>query len=241
MKSLTVRVVPIMMFVVCFVCAFLPESTAQDFYKFTNFEKYYQANSEVEPPTSNEQRVVFMGNSITEAWPIVSPQFFENNQAYIGRGISGQTSYQMLFRFRREVLNLQPKVVVILAGTNDIAQNTGYTPIEIIAENVMTMAELAQFHGIKVIICSVLPAVDFPWRRGIKPAEKILALNHLLKEYAAKNGLQYVNYHSALKDEHNGLKVPQFTTANDLVHPNAAGYKIMEGLIQPAIRQALKE
>ncbi len=215
------------------------QTSAQDFYKHTNFEKYYAANSKLRAPDADEQRVVFMGNSITEAWPVLSPAFFENNKGYIGRGISGQTSYQMLFRFRREVLNLQPKVVVILAGTNDIAQNTGYTPLDIIAENVMTMAELAQFHGIEVIICSVIPAIDFPWRRGIRPAEKILELNNHLKQYAAQNDLIYVDYHSALKDEQNGLQVPKYTTENDLVHPNADGYKVMERLIQPAIKKAL--
>jgi len=212
---------------------------AQDFYKSTNFEKYYTANSKIKAPASDEQRVVFMGNSITEAWPVLSPDFFKNNKNYIGRGISGQTSYQMLFRFRREVLNLKPKVVVILAGTNDVAQNTGYTPNDIVAENVMTMAELAQFHGIKVIICSVIPAIDFPWRRGLRPADKILELNDLLKKYASENDLLYVDYHVALKDEQNGLRVPEFTSENDLVHPNADGYKVMERLIQPAIRKVL--
>lgn len=223
-----------------FVLSFTSQSIAQDFYKYTNFEKYYVANSEVKAPTAEENRVVFMGNSITEAWPVLSPEFFEEND-YIGRGISGQTSYQMLFRFRREVLNLKPKVVVILAGTNDIAQNTGYTPLDIIAENVMTMAELAQFHNIKVIICSVLPAIDFPWRRGIQPAEKIIELNGLLKDYATKNGIPYVDYHTAMKDEQNGLQVPKYTTANDLVHPNAEGFKVMESLVQPAIKAALKK
>lgn len=212
---------------------------AQDFYKYTNFEKYYAANTKIAAPAADENRVVFMGNSITEAWPVLSPKFFEQNKGYIGRGISGQTSYQMLFRFRREVLNLKPKVVVILAGTNDIAQNTGYTPLEIVAENVMTMAELAQFHGIEVIICSVVPAIDFPWRRGLQPVNKILELNTLLKKYAEDNDLLYVDYHAALKDEHNGLQVPNYTNENDLVHPNAAGYKVMERLIQPAIRKAL--
>ena len=215
------------------------QSHAQDFYKYTNFEKYYSENSKIKAPKSDEKRVVFMGNSITEAWPIVSPQFFKDNKGYIGRGISGQTSYQMLMRYRREVLNLQPKVVVLLAGTNDIAQNTGYTPLDIIAENVMMMAELARYHQIEVIICSVLPAIDFPWRRGIKPANKIVELNRLLKNYATKNGIPYVDYHSALKDENNGLKVPNFTKSTDLVHPNEQGYKIMEKLIQPAIQKAL--
>lgn len=228
----------IFFFTTLFLFFFAYQSTAQDFYKSTNFEKYYAANDSVKAFTTEENSVVFMGNSITEAWPILSPDFFKDHQ-YIGRGISGQTSYQMLFRFRREVIDLQPKVVVLLAGTNDIAQNTGYTPIDIIAENVMTMVELAQYHNIEVIICSVLPAIDFPWRRGLQPAEKIVALNNLLQDYATENGITYVDYHAAMKDKHNGLKVPEFTTANDLVHPNKEGYKVMEELIQPAIKRAL--
>lgn len=214
---------------------------AQEFYKHTNFEKYASQNSKTDAPKQGENRVVFMGNSITEAWPKLSPQFFAENPGYIGRGISGQTSYQMLLRFRREVLNLHPKVVVLLAGTNDIAQNTGYTPIDIITENVMTMAELARYHGIEVIICSVLPAIDFPWRSGLNPADKIIELNKQLENYARQNDIRYVDYHTALKDEQNGLKVPEFTAANDLVHPNGNGYEVMESLIQPAILEALSK
>lgn len=217
------------------------QSNAQDwrnFYENTNFEKYKADNEKIGLPENGTSRVVFMGNSITEAWPVLSPQFFENS-TYVGRGISGQTTPQMVLRFRKDVINLQPKVVVILAGVNDIAENTGFTPIEMIAENIMTMADLARFHNIEVIICSVLPAIDFPWKRGLEPVNKIIELNNILKEYAVKHDLTYVDYHSAMKDENNGLKVPEFTTANDLVHPNADGYKVMEKLIQPAIEQAL--
>ena len=147
----------IFFFTTLFLFFFAYQSTAQDFYKSTNFEKYYAANDSVKAFTTEENSVVFMGNSITEAWPILSPDFFKDHQ-YIGRGISGQTSYQMLFRFRREVIDLQPKVVVLLAGTNDIAQNTGYTPIDIIAENVMTMVELAQYHNIEEFYAGVKEA-----------------------------------------------------------------------------------
>lgn len=217
-------------------------SHAQDLrnlYEFTNFEKYKESNTKYETPSSDEPRVVFMGNSITEAWVQVRPDFF-NNSNFIGRGISGQTTPQMLLRFRKDVINLKPKVVVILAGINDIAQNTGYTPIDIIADNIMTMADIAKSHDIKVIICSVTPAIDFPWSPGLQPADKIIQLNKILEEYASQNDIQYVDYHSALKDENNGLRVPEFTSSGDLVHPNEAGYVVMEKLVKPAIDKALE-
>ena len=208
------------------------------FYETTNIDKYRPENVKLGPPAAGENRVVFMGNSITESWPVVRPDFFKSSN-YIGRGISGQTTPQMLLRFRTDVISLQPKIVVILAGVNDIAQNTGFISIEMIAENIMTMTELARYHNIEVIICSVLPAIDFPWKRGLEPVNKIIKLNSILKNYAAQNDLTYVDYHSAMKDKDNGLKVPEYTTANDLVHPNEAGYMVMEKLIQPAIEQAL--
>ena len=209
-----------------------------DYYKNTNFEKYKDANEKLAATNIDESRVVFMGNSITEVWPIIRPEFFEESK-YIGRGISGQTTPQMVLRFRKDVINLQPKVVVILAGINDIAQNTGITPIEIIAENIMTMAELARYHDIEVIICSVLPAIGFPWSPGLEPVNKVIELNTVLQNYTTKNNINFVDYHSVMKDANNGLKVPEYTTADDLVHPNEAGYILMEKLLQPAIKQAL--
>lgn len=217
------------------------QNQAQDwrnYYENTNFEKYKSANEQLQPIYGNEKRVVFMGNSITEAWPVLRPSFFENSN-YIGRGISGQTTPQMLLRFRNDVIDLEPSVVVILAGINDIAGNTGYTPINLIAENIMSMAELAMKHNIEVIICSVLPALDFPWSSGLKPAEKVIELNTILKKYAGDNNLSYVDYHTAMKDENDGLKVPEYTSEDDLVHPNIAGYKVMEELVRPAIKKAL--
>ena len=216
-------------------------SNAQEswqFYENTNFERYKAANEKLSPLSADETRVVFMGNSITDGWPVVRPHFFEDSN-YIGRGISGQTTPQMLLRFRKDVLDLSPKVVVILAGINDIAKNTGFTPIEMIAENIMSMAELAMYHNIEVVICSVLPAIDFPWSSGFKPANNVIKLNSILKKYAKENNLNYVDYHAALKDEQNGLKVPEYTTADDLVHPNEAGYIVMEKLVQSAIDQAI--
>lgn len=201
-------------------------------------DRYRSENEKMNPPKEDEDRVVFMGNSITEAWPIINPEYFKSNP-YIGRGISGQTTPQMLLRFKTDVISLQPKVVVILAGINDIAQNTGYTPNEIIAENIAAMAELAQFHGIEVILCSVLPAIGFPWSPEIKPAGEVIKLNKLISVYANANDLIYVDYYNALVDDEGGLKVPQYTAADDLVHPNAAGYAVMETLVEEAIETAL--
>ena len=208
------------------------------FYESVNLDRYRPENEKLGPPTNDESRVVLMGNSITEIWPISRPDFFERT-GYIGRGISGHTTPQMLIRYRTDVISLQPKVVAILAGINDIAQNTGYTPIEIIADNVMTMAELAKQHGIEVVICSVLPAIDFPWKPGLEPASKVVELNGLLEAYASENDVIYVDYHTAMKDEEGGLRVPELTSSNDLVHPNAAGYEIMESMLEKAVNQAL--
>ncbi len=199
-----------------------------------NLEYFKESNESLGMPKADENRVVFMGNSITQSWKDYSPDFFKEN-GYINRGISGQTTFQMLLRFRTDVIALQPKVVVILAGINDIAQNTGYTPLEIIADNIKTMAELADYHGIKVILCSVLPAKDFPWRRGLEPAQKVVKLNQILKAYAEEKKHTYLDYYTPMEDGEGGLKVPEYTTANDLVHPNKAGYLVMESLVKESI------
>lgn len=221
----------------------IPQANAQAPWQYldnTNFEKYQSANESLLDKPVGDNRVVFMGNSITEAWPIISPQFFENSN-FIGRGISRQTTPQMLLRFRKDVIDLNPEVVVILAGINDIAQNSGFTPIEFIAENIISMSELAKCHNIEVVLCSVLPAIDFPWSPGLEPVNKVIELNAFLQEYAEDNELEYVDYHSAMKDDENGLKVPEYTSADDLVHPNEAGYILMEQLVQPAIDLALEK
>ncbi len=203
-----------------------------------NIDRFRSANEALGPPAVGEKRVVFMGNSITEAWPVHSPGFFSSGE-YIARGVSGQTSPQMLLRFKTDVVALQPQAVVILAGTNDIAQNTGYTPNEIVLENIEAMAEIASYHKIKVILASVLPASDFPWKPGLNPAAKIKDLNQMIQGYAEQEGFLYVDYYSALVDDSGGLKVPDYTSADDLVHPNQAGYAVMETLIEEAIEQAL--
>jgi lysophospholipase L1-like esterase len=205
-------------------------SYAQD---WANLKRFQKENSELMLPRANEHRVVFMGNSITEGWLSIRPEFFVN-KPYVNRGISGQTTPQMLLRFRQDVIHLKPSIVVILAGINDIAQNTGPSTIEMIANNIISMAELAKANHINVIICSVLPAFDFPWREGLKPAEKVIKLNALLKSYSNKNKLEYVDYYSAMVNDSNGLKKE---LGEDGIHPNKKGYLIMEPILEKAIKK----
>lgn len=208
---------------------------AQD---WPNLAKYQAENARLITEPNAGNRVVFMGNSITEFWRSRHPEFFENNPSYIDRGISGQTTPQMLLRFRQDVIDLKPAVVTILAGTNDIAGNTGPATLEQIYGNIISMAQLAQVYHIKVILSSILPVYDYPWKKGIEPAGKIVALNNMLKTFAAKNNIYYVDYHSLMKDDRNGM---QAGLAEDGVHPNAAGYIIMEKALQPIIKKALAD
>ena len=195
-------------------------SKAQDWAQLNQFK---EANSTLKPPDKDETRVVFMGNSITIGWLNTVPGFFEG-KSYINRGISGQTTPQMLLRFRQDVIALQPKVVIILAGTNDIAGNTGPTSLEQILDNLKSMAELARANNIRVILCSVLPAADYPWSPGHQPDVLIPALNKLIREYAEKSGIIYLNYFDALTNGKNGMN-PDL--AKDGVHPTKKGYEIM--------------
>jgi lysophospholipase L1-like esterase len=209
-------------------------SQAQD---WADLSHYRNENTKIGLPASGVNRIVFMGNSITEGWGRVCPDFF-SGKPYVNRGISGQTTPQMLVRFRPDVINLKPAVVVILAGTNDIAGNTGPSTLEMIEDNIASMAELAKANGIKVILSSVLPAYDYPWRPGVNPAEKIAALNEWIKSYADKNDIIYLDYYSGMVDERKGLKA-EYTA--DGVHPNEAGYKVMALLAEKAIAKALKK
>ena len=206
---------------------------AQDWADLNRFKK---KNIELGAPKPGEERIVFMGNSITEGWPVKDPEFFEN-PAFVNRGISGQTTPQMLLRFRSDVIDLKPKVVVILAGTNDIAGNTGPMTLEEIRDNIISMAELAKANGIKVIISSVLPAYDYQWKPGVQPNIKIPQLNSLLKEYAVKSNILYLDYFSAMADDRNGLPLAY---AEDGVHPTKEGYDVMKPLVLDEIRKALK-
>jgi lysophospholipase L1-like esterase len=203
--------------------------------QWAQFARYAEENATLPPPAPGENRVVFMGNSITEGWAHLFPTQF-HGKPYIGRGISGQTTPQMLVRFRQDVINLHPKVVVILAGTNDIAGNTGPATIEEIEGNLASMAELARANSIRVVLCSILPVYDYPWRPGLQPAPKILAINGWLKDYATSHGDVYADYHSAMQDARHGL--PD-SLAHDGVHPNEMGYQIMAGIVERAIAQAL--
>jgi lysophospholipase L1-like esterase len=203
-------------------------SYAQD---WANLKRFQKENSEISNPKPGEHRIVFMGNSITEGWLRIRPDFFAG-KPYINRGISGETTPQMLLRFRQDVINLTPSVVVILAGINDIAENTGPSTIDMIVDNIISMCELAKANNIKVVLCSVLPAIDFPWRKGLEPAGKIIKLNSLIKAYTIKSNIEYVDYFTVMENESNGLKDD---LCSDGVHPNAKGYSIMEPLLENAL------
>ena len=206
--------------------------TLKDWAHLKKYEKENEQLNKINEPN----RVVFMGNSITEGWSNFDKDFFINNP-FVNRGISGQTTPQMLIRFKRDVVNLNPKAVVILAGINDIAGNTGPILLENTAENIISMAEIAKANNIKVYICSTLPAIDFLWSPGLEPAPKVIRLNSILKDYCTKNNITYVDYYSSMVDDEGGLKVPEYTAANDLVHPNLAGYKVMEKIILSALEK----
>lgn len=204
--------------IICLFC--ISTAYAQD---WAQFNRYAEANKEV----STRPAAVLMGDSITDGWASSDPGFFSENN-FIGRGISGQTTSHMLVRFRRDVVDHSPKYVVILAGTNDIALNNGEISLENTLGNIISMCEIAEANGIKPVICSVLPADRFYWRPGVKPADDIVRLNEMLKEYAEAERYKYVDYHSILKDENNAL--PKIH-AEDGVHPNLDCYKIMEQIL----------
>ena len=206
--------------------------------------RYREDNKKTAAPAKNEQRVVFMGDSITDSWDDPKYGGFFPGKPYIDRGISGQTTPQMLIRFRRDVIELKPKVVVILAGTNDLAGNTGPTTLDAIEDNLKSMAELAGAHGIRVVFASLLPVSDYEVRDGKpivqtvrRPPDQILALNKWLKEYAAANHYGYLDYFSAMVDEKGFLKNE---LSDDGLHPNAQGYVVMAPLAEAAIATSLK-
>lgn len=206
---------------------------AQD---WANLSRYRADDQTLEAAPARGRRVVFMGDSITDFWIKRSREFFEQ-PGYIDRGISGQTTPQMLLRFRQDVVDLRPAVVLILAGTNDIAGNTGPSSLKMIEDNLISMTQLARANRIRVILCSVLPAYDYPWRKGTFPAEKIRRLNGWMQQYAAAHRVAYLDYYDALVDSRGGMKEAY---SIDGVHPNEAGYRVMEPLAQAAIHRALK-
>ncbi|MCD7971485.1 MAG: SGNH/GDSL hydrolase family protein [Candidatus Azobacteroides sp.] len=199
-----------------------------------NFKRYVEANKN----NTITNGVVFIGNSITEGWVNMRPEFFSSNN-YIGRGISGQTSPQLLLRFRQDVLNLKPEAVVINIGTNDIALNTGEYCPQLTIDCIRSMADLAQAHGIKVILSSVLPVGEYPWRKEVKDVpKKIDELNARIKAYADANGFGYIDYNTPMR-EPNGALIAAY--GNDGVHPTAEGYEIMEKIAKATIDKVLKK
>jgi lysophospholipase L1-like esterase len=205
--------------------------------------RYREANAGVAAPAKEEKRVVFMGDSITDFWKLAT---YFPSKPYINRGISGQTTPQMLVRFRPDVIALKPQVVVILAGTNDVAGNTGPMTLEAIQDNLASMFELARASNIRVVIASVLPVSDYSKNREGKPIiqttrrppEKIKTLNEWIKKHAAQNGLTYLDYFSAMVDEKGFLKEE---LSNDGLHPNEKGYVVMQPLVEQAIAAAMKK
>lgn len=204
---------------------------------WANLKAFSKMNAELLPPAPNENRVVFMGNSIIESWTPYFEKMFPG-RPFVGRGISGQTTPQILVRFRQDVIALKPKVVVILAGTNDIAGNTGPSSLEMIEGNLSSMVELAKSNGIHVVLASVLPAYAYKWNPSIEPAQIIIALNQWMREYASKSGITYLDLHSAMADERGGMKTEY---SLDGVHPNEAGYLVMAPLMLQAIDAALRK
>jgi lysophospholipase L1-like esterase len=219
------------------------QKTLQD---WPNLARYHDADSSVQAPAKDEKRVIFMGDSITDIW--AQPQFggFFPGKPYIDRGISGQTTPQMLIRFRPDVIALQPQVVVILAGTNDLAGNTGPMTVGQIEDNLTSMSELAHANKIRVVLASVLPVSNYGHDRQGQPIdmrikrqpEKILELNAWIKKYAADHGDVYLDYFAATVDDQGLL---QKDISEDGLHPNAKGYTIMSPLAEQAIQAALKK
>ncbi|MGL6129237.1 SGNH/GDSL hydrolase family protein [Chryseobacterium artocarpi] len=210
---------------------------AQSAVDFADLTRYKDENTNI-LSSKKKVDVVFMGNSITEGWVKSHPEFFSENN-YTGRGISGQTTSQMLLRFQNDVVALQPKLVIINAGINDIAQNTGIYDPDFTFNNIKAMADIAQKNGIKVIITSVLPAAAFPWRKEITDApQKADALNKRLKQYADNNKLIFVDYNTAMRDSKGGMREG---LSKDGIHPIPAGYAIMEPMIKNAINKTLRK
>jgi lysophospholipase L1-like esterase len=214
--------------------AYWVEHDRQLLVDFGGLAHFKEADAMLGAPKTGEDRVVFMGDSITEGWKL--DEAFPG-QPYVNRGISGQTTPQMLVRFRQDVIDLKPKVVVILAGTNDIAGNTGPMTLQQTEENLASMAELAAANGIRVVLCSILPAFDYHWAPGLQPAPKIAQVNAWLREYAAQKGYVYVDFYSVMKDDGGGLPA---RLSGDGVHPLPAGFAIMSPLAEAGIEKALK-
>ncbi|MBQ0114646.1 MAG: SGNH/GDSL hydrolase family protein [Bacteroidales bacterium] len=200
---------------------------------------YAEENTELKAQSNNGKRVVLLGNSITEGWYDKHPEFFERT-GFIGRGISGQTSYHFLIRFREDVLNLNPAVVVINAGTNDIAENNGHYVEDVTMENIISMVELAQAHKIKVVLTTVLPSEKMYWHSHVTNiADKIASLNKRIEAYAKKNGIQFIDYYTPMVYGENRCLNPAYS--KDGVHPTIEGYAVMEAILEKALKKYVKK
>jgi lysophospholipase L1-like esterase len=208
-----------------------------DLLDWPNLARYRAENKALPPPAPDEKRIVFFGDSITDAWgrTVAAGEFFPG-KPYVNRGISGQTTPQMLVRFQQDVVHLRPAAVVILAGTNDIAGNTGPTTQRMVEDNYTSMANIAAQNGIKVIFASITPAAAYPWKPGINPVPRIQGLNKWLQDFCSHNGYVYLNYSSSMADANGGM-LPGLSS--DGVHPTAKGYAVMAPLAEHAIAQAL--
>lgn len=208
----------------------------QGWIDWANFNKYANQNKGVSPKQKEEVRVVFLGNSIFEGWSVARPEFFKD-KPYFNRGISGQVTAQMLLRFQDDVAQLQPDVLVLKAGINDIAENAGPYEQQKTLNNIKSIVQLARANKIKVVLCSVLPANKFVWRPALQPADKVIALNTALQEYANQEGVFYLDLYSAVVDDQKGMKA---IYANDGVHPTVDGYKVLEPLVETAIKKVIR-
>ena len=201
-----------------------------------NLARYRLENKKLDAQFNNQKRVIFMGDSITEGWSQLYPKYF-GQRGYINRGISGQTTPQMLIRFKPDVIDLNPSAVVILAGTNDIAGNTGPSNIKMITDNIFSMSHLAKVYGIKVILASILPVYEYEWAKEIKDVPStILAINDKLKDFAISNNMEYLDYYSAVVDARGGL-MEEYSP--DGVHPNIKGYEVMSDLVEKVLIRIL--
>ncbi|MBB5397219.1 GDSL-type esterase/lipase family protein [Mucilaginibacter sp. AK015] len=213
----------------------VPEDFRDD---WANLRHYEAENKTLGNPAPGEKRVVFLGSSVFEFWRTRLPEYFAAHKNYIDRGISGQIAPQLLLRFQQDVIALKPKAVIILAGSNDIAGTTGHVTNERILNDIKSMVELCQVHKITPILCAYVPINEYPWRKGLEPAEKIISLNKAITAYAAQNKLILLDYYTPLVDDKKGTR-PDLTL--DGVHPNAAGYRIMAKVTDEAIAKALKQ
>jgi lysophospholipase L1-like esterase len=216
--------------------AFAQNKSEEGWINWTNFKKYVNQNNEVKEKQKGEVRVVYLGDSIFEGWSVARPDFFKG-KPYFNRGISGQVTAQMLLRFQEDVVNLLPNVLVLKAGINDIAENAGVYDQQKTLNNIKSIVQLAKANKIKVVLCSVLPANRFVWRPALTPADKVVELNTALQTYAKEENILYLDLYTAVVDDKKGMKAAY---ANDGVHPTVEGYRVLEPLVEDAIKRVKK-